>query len=210
MELTLALGASRAHETAQGSEPCDSLLVARVVNGDQEAFRTLVERHQGPVFALCHRMMRNTHDAEECAQAAFVRAYRALPSYRRDASFATWIHRIATNACLDALRRKKVRPDLGAGGTDESLPEPAPNPGQVAVKNELREAVTRALADVPDRYRVPLALFYIDELECTEIAERLRAPVATVKTHLRRGRMALRDIFIKQWPDLARDTGLMP
>ena len=88
------------------SDVSDSGVVKRILGGDRDAFRTLVDRYERPVFTLCLRMLKNRHDAEDCAQTAFIKAYSALASFRAGSSFKSWIYRIASNVCIDVLRRR--------------------------------------------------------------------------------------------------------
>jgi len=207
MELAYPLNATVAKGTrATVEQPdADAALVDRVLAGEAEAYRELVEAHQHSVFTLCLRMLRNPQDAEECAQTTFVRAYSSLGAYRRDARFRTWIYRIATNVCIDALRRMHVRPDLphAAVRIPESTPDARPAPRQCVTRQELRDLLEQALGALPDRYRLPLVLFYLEGLDCREVGGMLGLGVATVKTHLRRGRLMLREIIDKDWPELA-------
>lgn len=183
----------------------EAALVDRVLSGDTSAYRELVELHQHSVYALCFRMVRNPQDAEECAQTAFVRAYASLRGFRRDAALRTWIYRIATNVCIDALRRKRARPDLPGSAlpVPETASDSRPAPGHALTRSELREGLQKALDSLPDRYRLPLTLFYLEGLDCREVGRMLGLGVATVKTHLRRGRLMLRETVDREWPELA-------
>ena len=90
------------------TNPTDTELVGRARGGDNDAFGLLVERHEANVYGLCIKMLRNPEDAEDCLQEVFVKAYKALPSFREEARFSTWIYRIATNACLMRIRKRKL------------------------------------------------------------------------------------------------------
>ena len=187
------------------TELSDGEVVKEVLGGDQDAFRLLVQRYERPVYTLCLRIVRNTHDAEDCAQTTFLKAYSELDSFCRGRSFRNWIYRIATNVCIDRLRRAKVQPaELSmAEQLPEDLGDRRPNPRQVASFSEMRQAVRKALDSLDDKYRLPLVLFYMEGLECTEIAGMLRLRLGTVKTRMRRGRLMLRETISKHWPELA-------
>ncbi len=188
------------------TDASDSGVVNRILGGDRDAFRLLVDRYERPVFTLCLRMVKNRHDAEDCAQTAFLKAYSALATFRSGSSFKSWIYRIASNVCIDMLRRH-ARILVGvAAREDERQPEmaePGPSPRARASRSELREALETALQSLDDMYRLPLVLFHLEGLECSEISAMLRLRLGTVKTRVRRGRLMLRKIIVRDWPELA-------
>jgi len=183
----------------------DGEVVREVLRGDRDAFRQLVQRYERSIYTLCLRIVRDRHEAEDCAQTAFLKAYSELASFNLSRSFRNWLYRIATNVCIDALRRAKVRP------AEPSIEEPRleelggrqPDPRQAASFSELRQLVRGALDSLDDEYRLPLVLFYMEGLECAEIAGMLRLRLGTVKTRMRRGRLILREKIARQWPELA-------
>lgn len=130
-------------------------------------------------------MLGRPEDARDATQDAFVAAFRRLSSFRRDARFSTWLHRIAVNVCLDALRR----PDR-ARAADAEVPEPSPAPDHadgVAAAVDIR----RALLGVPAEFRAVLVLHDVQDVPVEEVAEILGIPSGTVKSRLHRGRVAL-------------------
>ncbi len=170
----------------------EDALVARARTGDVEAFRTLVDAHRDRVFGLAMRVVRSAHDAEEIAQDAFVRAWRALPQFRGDARFSTWLYRIAMRRALDVaatLKRRGAR-EVGLDAI-ESMPE-----GRGGSAHDSR-GVTRRLdtmiAALPEGYRMVVTLHYYEERSIEEIAQMLDTPLGTVKTHLFRARARLRE-----------------
>ena len=117
--------------------------IAAARNGDQESFEKLVRLYEKRVFSLTSRMCRNSADAEEAAQEAFLAAWQALPAFRGDASFATWLYRLVSNACVDILRREGRHQVMAGPSLDdeESSPEPpdkSPSPHALAERAELR------------------------------------------------------------------------
>ena len=188
----------------------DSAVVKRILGGDRNAFRMLVDRYERPVFTLCLRMVKNRHDAEDCAQTAFLKAYSALETFRSGSSFKSWIYRIASNVCIDALRKRARIPTSEASREDErpsEMVEPGPGPRARASRSEMRETLETALQSLDDMYRLPLVLFHLEGLECREISVMLRLRLGTVKTRVRRGRLILREIIVRDWPELAsRET----
>ena len=163
--------------------------VDRVLRGDVEAFAEIVERWQGPLVALAYRFCHDRSRAEDMAQEAFVRAFRALHQWRREAAFSTWLFALATNVYRAELRRRRAPlvslDDVAdpvdsfdlAGDHEDSL---------------RRAAVRRALDALPARYRDTLVLFYFHEMDVERAAASLGVPVGTVKARLSRGRDLLR------------------
>jgi RNA polymerase sigma-70 factor (ECF subfamily) len=163
--------------------------VRSFLDGDREAFGSLVERHERRVYNLAYRMLGNAEDARDTAQDVFVTCLRKLSGFRGTSTFTTWVHRVTVNACYDALRkRSREQPVAGEEGT---LPEPretAPDPADEA---SFSVDVQRALLGVPEEFRAVLVMHDVQGIPYEEIAEALGAPVGTVKSRLHRGRVAL-------------------
>lgn len=159
--------------------------------GESEAFATLVERYGDRVFNLALRIVGDRDAAADCAQEAFIRAYRALHQYDLARPLAPWLYRIATNASLNYAQRWHAHEDP----TDE-LPEPPPSeatsPEAIVVAREEVGLVLKAIQALPPRYHAALTLRHLHELSYQEVAEALGIPLGTVKTHLFRARAALR------------------
>lgn len=168
----------------------DEDVVRRCVAGDTAAFGTLVERHERRVYNLALRMTGREEDARDATQDAFLTALRKLSSFRGDAAFTTWLHRIAVNACYDLLRKRVRSPMLERVVDDEFSHEPPPSPDHAA-QTELSIDVRRALMDVPEDYRVVMILHDVQDLPYNEVAAIVGVPVGTVKSRLHRGRVAL-------------------
>jgi len=173
--------------------------IKQVLKGDHEAFAEIVDIYKDKIFHLSYRMLGNRHEAEDIAQEAFVRAFVNIHSFDQSKKFSTWLYRIATNLCIDRVRKKK--PDYfldsevaGTEGltlysqiaTDEKGPEAA------VETMEIQEVVQQEILRLPDKYRVVIVLRYIDELSIREISGVLDIPEGTVKTRIHRGREALR------------------
>lgn len=141
----------------------DAALVARALAGNEPAFETLVERHQRRIYALAERVLRDHDAADEVTQRTFVRAYERLRSFRGEASFATWLHRIAMNECRDVLRARRRHVDLDTVPEERlaTAPEPAASLGP-----RLRELV----AELPPRQRSVLTLRVFGDLAFADIA----------------------------------------
>ncbi|MGZ5128465.1 MAG: RNA polymerase sigma factor [Actinomycetota bacterium] len=171
----------------------DDLLLRRARDGDTAAFGELVERHQSRIYAVCLRILADPEEARDAAQDAFITAFRKLAQFRGDAAFTTWLHRIAVNACYDELRRAKRRPMLHTvtAADDDRAPEPGPPSADHADEIAGTLDVTKALAAIPDDFRIALVLADVEDLPYDEIARVLEVPVGTVKSRVHRGRIAL-------------------
>ena len=169
--------------------------------GDQEAFEQLVRRYEKRVFALTSRMCRNPADAEEAAQEAFLSAWQGLAFFRGDSSFSTWLYRLASNACVDLLRREgrhqaAAGPSLDDGENPYDPEDPAPSPHALAERAELRREIEAGLAALPPEYRQVLVLRELHQCTYDEIAAICSLDLGTVKSRISRGRKQLRKILL--------------
>ena len=173
----------------------DARLVERVVAGDGDAFRQLVERYQRPVYGLLVRMVRDPALAEDLAQETLIKAYRAIATFDRRRQFSSWLFKIAHNTAIDTLRRKRlptVALETSAGDRVDPLallamPE-SRSPEAQARGRDLAEALQEALMRLRPDYREAILLRFQQGLPYEEIAEILDLPLGTVKTHLHRAR----------------------
>lgn len=172
------------------------LLISRARGGDREAFGELVEQYRDNVYRLAYRMCGNAYDADEAAQEAFVAAWRALPNFRGDAKFSTWLYRLTTNAAIDVMRREKRHQTMGDGEMID-LADDADSPQETVERTEQQEAVQKALATLSEEYREVLLLRYMEELDYAEIAEVLQLPSGTVKSRINRAKAALKAALLK-------------
>jgi RNA polymerase sigma-70 factor (ECF subfamily) len=173
--------------------------IIQVKNGDQNAFSEIVEIYKDKVFQLCYRMIGNSHEAEDLAQEAFIRAYININSFHMDKKFSTWLYRIATNLSIDRIRKKKpdVFLDAEVKGMEgltmySQLAADISTPEEEVVSLELQETVQNEILKLPDKYRTVIVLKYIEELSLKEISDILDLPISTIKTRMHRGREALR------------------
>ncbi|MEK4145673.1 RNA polymerase sigma factor SigW [Robertmurraya sp. FSL W8-0741] len=173
--------------------------IKQVLKGDQNAYAEIVEIYKDKVFQLCFRMLGNRHEAEDMAQEAFIRAYVNIASFNIDLKFSTWLYRIATNLCIDRIRKKKpdFYLDAEVSGTDgltmySQVPSDSALPEEEVESIELHETIQREIAKLPEKYRSVIVLKYIEELSLNEISKILDMPLGTVKTRIHRGREALR------------------
>jgi RNA polymerase sigma-70 factor (ECF subfamily) len=165
----------------------DEALFKQVQAGRRDAFAVLVDRYHRRAFAVALRLLGRREDAEDAVQQAFLRLYEARGEYNPRWRLSTWFYRILTNACVDELRRR--RPLLPLGETDGPAPDSPHRTLELAERDRLLHA---ALATVPVEARIVLTLYYGDGRSYREIGAIRGISVNTVKTHLRRGRLALR------------------
>lgn len=167
----------------------ETVLVERARGGDARAFQGLVEAYQDRVYALALRIVRSPEEAEEVAQDAFVRAWRALPRFRGEARFSTWLYRIAVRRAFDGAAGLRVRRQREAGLDDDvACTRAAEAPGADAPRRRLEHLV----AELPAVQRAAITLYYYEDRAVAEVARILDLPDGTVKTHLHRARAALR------------------
>lgn len=172
----------------------DRDLVARAQGGDRRALDALLRRHQARVRATCRRITGNEADALDATQDALVAIVRGLPRFDGRSSFSTWSTRVATNACLDELRRRRRRPQVGLpelDGRPVDLVDPRAVPVAEAVAG--RALVDELVAELPDVYRAAIVLRVLHRFEYAEIAAVLGVPVGTVRSRIARGRAHLAD-----------------
>lgn len=182
--------------------------------GDQGAFEELVRLYEKRVLALTQRMCKNPEDAAEAAQEAFFAAWRGLKNFRGDSSFSTWIYRLASNACVDLLRREGKRQAAVSLDDEElnlDLPSPLPSPQEEAERQELRERIEAGLQALPPEYRAALVLREIQQLRYDEIGQVLNVDIGTVKSRINRGRKKLRSFLLARGnfspPPPSKETG---
>lgn len=159
--------------------------------GDAEAFTSLVEAYQGPVYNLCYRMLGDSYEAEDAAQEVFFRVYRSISRYDKNRSFSTWLLSIAAHYCIDQLRRRRITAISFDKNPYDELPDPAPQPEHVVKTLELQNEVQGLLGELHPTDRAAVALRYWYDLSYEEIAETLDLTVSAVKSRLHRSRRAL-------------------
>lgn len=170
--------------------------------GDTAAFEELVRLYEKRVYALTLRMCKNPEDAAEAAQEAFLSAWQGLPFFRGDASFSTWLYRLASNACVDLLRREsRHRGAAGPSFNDEEaavdVADEAPLPQETLERKELREQIEAGLQPLTPDHRAVLILREMHQLSYDEIAGVLEIDVGTVKSRINRARKQLRNFLVK-------------
>ncbi|HUU46405.1 MAG TPA: sigma-70 family RNA polymerase sigma factor [Acidobacteriota bacterium] len=181
--------------TALGASESD--LIVRARRGESAAWRTLIERYQNQVYAIAFRMVGDADDAQDIAQEVFVRFYRTLDRFRPDGRIATWLYRVAVNLAIDTKRRRLRRPDETVEPVDQN-----PLPDTRAEQRDLRVILERIIHTLPPKQRRVLVLRDLQGFSTEEIAEILRCRQNTVRVHLARARLRVKEIVTAQYPEL--------
>ena len=183
---------------ASGVEQSDLELVRRVQRGERGAFDLLVLRYQHRVVKLVARLLRDPTEAEDVAQEAFVKAYRAIGSFRGDSAFYTWLYRIAVNTARNTMASRQRRPldyEAELSESEQSVVESrmrhGDTPEAVALSEEIHQTVNRAVEDLPEDLRTAIILREIEGLSYEEIAAAMDCPVGTVRSRIFRAREAI-------------------
>jgi RNA polymerase sigma-70 factor, ECF subfamily len=191
------------------ADASDLSLVRRVQRGDKGAFDALVLKYQHKLVKLVMRYVRNPAEAEDIAQEAFIKAYRALPQFRGDSAFYTWLYRIAINTAKNAVVSRDRSPieynvDRNSTDSDESYDmqgrmKDSETPEGLVLTDEIRSTVNGAIAALPEDLRTAIVLRELEGLSYEEIAEAMACPVGTVRSRIFRAREAidrrLREVF---------------
>lgn len=181
-------------------DPTDEALVRLVLAGDRDRFELLVERYQKRLVNYLYRMVRNLDEAHDLTQEVFIRVYQALDRYDSQYRFSTWLFRVAQNAAIDVIRKRRIRlvplsrrPDEGSAATVElDLPDDQPSALETLEGRELDAAIRTAIDGLPWEYRELILLRHYGELAYEEIAEVKAMPLGTVKNKLFRARQMLK------------------
>jgi RNA polymerase sigma-70 factor (ECF subfamily) len=183
----------------------DDELVAAAQSGNRSSLEELLRRHYDRVYAVCRRVTGDENDAADAAQEAMIAVVRGLARFDGRSSFSTWVYRIATNASLDELRRRRRRPLTTIETNADQVPTELidPDAGVRIDSTADRMALDRALADLPEDFRVAVVLRDVGDLDYTEIAEVLGIPAGTVKSRIARGRAALASALGRQFGNQA-------
>ena len=181
-----------------GDKNSDQVLVERVKQGDRGAFDLLVLKYQHKIVKLVMRYVRDSAEALDVTQEAFLKAYRALPGFRGDSAFYTWLYRIAINTAKNYLVAQKRRPldyDLDLQDPEQydmqARLKTVDTPERMALSEEIRNTVNAAINDLPDDLRTAIVLREIDGMSYEEIAQTMECPIGTVRSRIFRAREAI-------------------
>ena len=191
----------------------EKTLIEQVLAGNHEAFAQLVETYEKPIYNLCLRMCGNTEDAKDLAQESFVKAWRGLRFYKFEAAFSTWLYRLASNVCIDFLRRQKRRPSVSltveqddAETVELEIADSQPVPEEQVLHREVRSEIAAAMNCLEEEFRMILTLRVIEELSYEEIANIMDLKIGTVKSRLARARIKLKKILLRDGNNLFTDS----
>lgn len=170
--------------------------------GDQKAYAELMKRYKKPLYHTILKMVRNVDDAEDLTIEAFAKAFRSLHKFKKDYTFSTWLFRIATNNCIDFIRKKRLETtSISASYRDDNgedvsmdIKDANLNPQEEAIKGQKIEIMQLIITKLPPKYQTLVNMRYFRELSYEEIAEELQAPLGTVKAQLHRARELLYDL----------------
>jgi RNA polymerase sigma-70 factor, ECF subfamily len=175
------------------SDLAESDLIARCQQGDEQAFRELVDRYKDLVFGLIARSSVERSRVDDLAQDVFLKIHRGLPYFRGDARLTTWIFRIVLNLLSQESQRRRASREVAL---DLELPSHEPQSRDRAMTDlELRDRLEKAMARLPANYRLLVAGHYLNDVKYEDLAEALDIPIGTVKTHLHRAKKQLRDLL---------------
>ncbi|MCS6949609.1 MAG: sigma-70 family RNA polymerase sigma factor [Armatimonadota bacterium] len=184
--------------------PDDRQIIERSLRGERDAFDELVRRYERQAYNLAYRLTGNYDDASDVVVEAFVRAFQGLHTFRGDANFSTWLHRIVVNTFLDLRKRARGRQHLsleeqleldGGDTLTRQIEDTSPGPQELVEQEERERALQWAIDQLPPERRILIVLYHFENLSYEEIAQILNLPVGTVKSRLNRARLALREIL---------------
>lgn len=182
----------------------DQAVVERVIKGDVDAFSILVNRYQDRIYSVALNYVGNPEDAIDVTQDAFLKAYTKLRTFDSASAFYTWLYRIAINAAIDFLRKRKSRPaeslddeKFSEIGYEPASIDPSADPERVAVRAEQARLLKKAISSLSEKLRTAIILHDVEGLSQEEVAEILKIPVGTVKSRVSRARFELRNLLRK-------------
>ena len=181
-----------------GESELDQALVERVKNGDKRAFDLLVRKYQHKIVSVVTRYVSDWSEAQDVAQEAFIRAYRAMGAFRGDSAFYTWIYKIAINTAKNYLVSRGRRPPIGDIAIEDAVQMDGASqlrdratPERELLRQEIEQTVFGAVEDLPEELRTAITLREVDGLSYEEIAEAMNCPIGTVRSRIFRAREAI-------------------
>lgn len=181
----------------------DRELITKALQGNQKAFRAIVERYHSTAYAVVRGVLGDSGDVDDVLQNVYIKMYRGLAGFRGESRLSTWIYQIARNEAINAARRRHPE---GPSVDDVVLPAgQASNPEAVYGQRELGRQMEAAMAKLDENYRMALELRYMGERSYEEIAEAMGLPIGTVKTYIYRGKAQLKKILVRDEDPAARE-----
>lgn len=176
----------------------DSDLISRAKSGDSKSYDKLLKKYKNSVYSLVLRMVRNSQEAEDLTQEAFIKAFNSLASFNEEYAFSTWLYKIATNNCIDFFRKRKLQTysldkpiQYKDSEIQHEIPDPDLNPEKSIMASERNKLIKEAINKLPEKYHRAIVLRHSEEKSYEEIAEILGLPLGTVKARIFRAREML-------------------
>lgn len=174
-------------------------LIRKAIEGDERAYKKLLENYRGAIFNLLYKMVRNREETEDLVQEAFIKAFNALSTFNEEYAFSTWLYKIAVNNCIDHIRKKKLKTysiDKPVPSKDGELgrefPDTSMSPDKEILSEEKSNIIENAIEDLPENYKTVIVMRHKEERSYEEIAEILNIPLGTVKARIFRAREMLK------------------
>lgn len=181
----------------------DEELVKKVKNGDADAFEQIIIKYEKKIFGLIYNMLRNENEIEDVAQEVFIKVYKNLDKFNGDSSLYTWIYKIATNLCLDQIKKRKEviyideKLQLNDGEVEFQIPSDEKLQDEIYEQKELKQKLESCIDKLPEKQKAMIVLRDIKGLSYDEIAEILDLKLGTVKSQINRARLKLKELLEK-------------
>jgi len=179
----------------------EAQLIKKILSGDKESFRTLVDENKNLVASIVYRIVKNYDDSQDLCQEVFLKVYQNLASFQQKSKLSTWIARIAYNTCFNYLERKRPERLNEDSSADAFIADENnfTSPEQYLQQNSTAELIQREILNMPVKYRAILTLYHFNSMNYQEISHITGLPEGTVKSHLFRGRQYLKDKLLSQY-----------
>jgi RNA polymerase sigma factor (sigma-70 family) len=175
-------------------ERTDYMLVRECIEGNRESFSELVTRYKKLVYSVVYKFSKDNEETCDLSQEVFIKIFKSLDKYNPQFKFSTWTVKVATNVCLDIVRKKKL--NIVSMDELENLSGGDSSPEDIFIKREKTVAVRRAIAELPEIYRLPIVLYHQKGLSYKEIADTLNKPMSIIKNRIFRARLTLKDLLV--------------
>ena len=174
-------------------EATDQEIIEKILKGQGELYEEIIKRYKNGVYSLCMRMIRNNEDAKDLAQDAFIKAYQNLDKYNSEYKFSTWIFKVASNLCVDHLRKLKTQ--TLPYDDKLSMPHDTASAEDIYIHKSNKRQIEKAIQDLPEEYRVLVILYHKEGLSYEEMSDMLKLPMSKVKNRLHRARNRLKEVL---------------
>jgi RNA polymerase sigma-70 factor (ECF subfamily) len=189
---------SRSDKRKLDSRAEDSAIIAEALAGDDRAYQRLMDKYHDAIFNFIYRMVHDRVQVEDLTQEAFIKAFASLKRFNEEYAFSTWLYKIATNNCIDFIRKKKLQMfsidkpiEAKDGDYTFELPDETYEPDKGLIADQRAAMLQEAINGLPEKYRTVIRLRHVEERSYEEIAKQLKLPIGTVKAHIFRARELL-------------------